>query len=91
MRSMKERFPCVLYIVVVVVLVVAGQTIWFIYSQTQPYNWCTSFSCMHGMDSRFQLTLTSGGFSSQCSSMLFLNEFTVLLFTTSYDEHFKLF
>ena len=44
---------------------------------------------MHGIDDRYQLTRTFGGFSAQCLSKLFLKEFTVLLVTTSFGRAFQ--
>ena len=44
---------------------------------------------VHGIDDCYQLTRTSGGFSAQCLSKLFLKEFTVLLLTTSLGRAFQ--
>ena len=44
---------------------------------------------VHGIDDRYKLTRTFGGFSAQCLSKLFLKEFTVLLVTTSFGRAFQ--
>ena len=44
---------------------------------------------MLGIDDRYKLTRTFGGFSAQCLSKLFLKEFTVLLVITSFGRAFQ--